>query len=224
MPDRFCDTIVVTGHYGSGKTNLSFALALDYRRRGCDVVLVDLDVVNPYFRTADFKEIAKEKGISLLASEYAGSNLDLPALSGTMDAAIGTPGKTVIIDVGGDDAGAIALGRYSTKIKQLPYTMLYVVNAFRYLMRDPHEAAALLTDIEKASRLRATHIVNNSNLSIETTAGDVRGSLGYAHEVSSLTGLPLAFTSVRTDLAPQLSGAGELYPMEIHVCTPWTGL
>lgn len=213
-------TIIVTGHYGSGKTNLALNLALELRGGGEEAALADLDVVNPYFRTADFKEIAEQNGISLFASDYANSNLDIPALSGGLEGALGGNG-TLIVDVGGDDAGAFALGRYSPRIKERPYTMLYVINAYRYLMKKPEDAALLLVEIEAASRLGATHIANCSNLGTETSAEDVLKSIEYAENVAKISGKPLIFTAADKKLASKLTGIRELFPVDIYVKTPW---
>lgn len=213
-------TIIITGHYGAGKTNLALNLALLLRKNGRQTALIDLDIVNPYFRTADFKTIAEQNGISLSASDYANSNLDAPALSGGIDAGL-SGGGTLIIDVGGDDAGAFALGRYSNQIKQRPYTMLYVINAYRYLMKQPEEAAALLNEIEKASRLEATHIANCSSLGVETTADDILNSLEYARKTSELCEIPLMFTAADKRLSGPLSSIRDLFPVDIYVKTPW---
>ena len=212
--------IVVTGHYGSGKTNLSLNLALLARESGENVTLCDLDIVNPYFRTADFKEIAREKGIKLLASDYANSSLDIPSLSGGLEPAINGGGR-VIIDVGGDDTGAVALGRYAESIRQNPYTMLYVINKYRYLMEAPTDAARLLAEIEKTSRLTVTHIANCSNLGAETAAGDVIKSLAYAEEVSKLSGKPVLFTAVDKHIAGELTGFGDVFSVGVYVKPPW---
>lgn len=217
---QFENTIVVTGHYGSGKTNLSLNLAMDYRRQGREVVLADLDVVNPYFRTADFRDYAAQQGIQLIASDYAGSALDVPAVSGRLDAHIG--GDTVvIIDVGGDDAGAMAVGRFSARLQETGYSMLYVISAYRYLVKEPSQTVKLLREIEAASRLTATCIANCSNLGSETTTEDIRRSMSYAEQVVKLTGLPLCFTAVRRDLASELRDLQDVYPVEIYVTAPW---
>lgn len=213
-------TVVITGHYGSGKTNLALNLALFLRGGNEDVTLADLDVVNPYFRTADFKEIAKQNGILLLASDYANSNIDIPALSGGLDAKINA-GGFLIIDVGGDDDGAHALGRYAARIAERPYSMLYVVNAYRYLTQKPSDAAELLAEIEAASRLKATHIANCSNLGAETTAKDVLEGEKYARKVAEITGKPLIFTAANRRLLPELGYLRELFPVDIYVKTPW---
>lgn len=97
---------LITGHYGSGKTNFAVNLALSERKLGRTVTLVDLDIVNPYFRSADFASLLQEEGIGLVSPVYANTNLDIPALSGAVDAVFDNGGERVIIDVGGDDAGA----------------------------------------------------------------------------------------------------------------------
>lgn len=220
MFDSLERIIIVTGHYGSGKTNFSINLALDLQARGDDVVLVDLDIVNPYFRTADFEQLAKEKGLGMIKPVYANSNLDLPALTAELDAKLHS-GETLVIDVGGDDAGAYALGRYSAKILGQAYSMLYVVNCFRYLTREPEEAAELLRDIEKASRVKATGIINNSNLSTETTVEELAKSVDYAQKTADICGLPLLSTAVHRQLYQKLDDQQGYYPVDIYVKTPW---
>jgi energy-coupling factor transporter ATP-binding protein EcfA2 len=217
-------TILVTGHYGSGKTNFSLNLAVDLRRQGREVVLADLDIVNPFFRTAEFTDLAEREGITLVASDFAGprTSIDIPALTGRLDARIGANnGATLIIDVGGDDVGATTLGRYANRLPETGYSMLYVVSAYRYLMRDPAESLALLREIESASRLSATHIVNNSNLGIETTAAEIRAGVAYAEKASALTGLPILCTTARRELADELRELQDLYPVDLYVTAPW---
>lgn len=219
MLSTLTDTVIVAGHYGSGKTNLSLNLALRLREEEKPVTLCDLDVVNPYFRTADFQSMAAEQGIHLITPAFAGSSVDIPALTGALDARLGR-GDTVIIDVGGDDDGAYALGRYAPKIQERPYTMLFVANFFRYLTRTPQEAAPYMAEIEAASRLTFTHIINNSNLAEQTTKEDVEGSIRKAEELSRLTGRPLLFSAVKEDLAADLSSQ-KVFPVGVYVKTLW---
>ena len=156
--------VVVVGHYGSGKTNFSVNLAVDLKAAGRDVILVDLDIVNPYFRSADFGALLEEKGIGLIAPVYARSNLDVPALDGRLDAVIESD-KTLVIDVGGDDAGAAARGRYSAMIREAGgCDVLYVVNAYRYLTRTSEEAAEILGEIERKARLEVTAVSTTPTL------------------------------------------------------------
>ncbi len=202
--------IIITGHYGSGKTNVAVNLALDFAAAGERVCIIDLDIVNPYFRTADFEDIFKEKGIFMVAPQYANTNLDIPSL-GFDIAALLREYDRVIIDVGGDDAGAIALGQYSAILTNFGYEMLYVVNSFRYLTGTPEEAVELLRDIEFVSRLKATGIVNNSNLGAETTAEDVTRSVEYAESAAKAAGLTLEFTTALRELNVPDTRAVDLY-------------
>ena len=185
---------VVTGHYGSGKTNFSVNAALGIAAKGGKCTVIDLDIVNPYFRTADFGDMFRSKGIELFAPVYANTNLDIPSLNIPLESIL-ADGGYVVIDVGGDDEGAKALGRYAPLISGFAdKQMLYVINKFRYLTKEPADAAQVMLEIEQSSGLRHTGLVNNSSLGAETTADTVRSSLGFAEEVSKLTGLPIAAT------------------------------
>lgn len=202
--------IIITGHYGSGKTNIAVNLALDYAKRGERVCVIDLDIVNPYFRTADFGDIFEKNGVELVAPQYANTNLDIPSLGFDM-AALLRGYDRVVIDVGGDDAGAIALGQYAQILKNFGYEMLYVVNSFRYLTSTPEEAVELLRDIEMVSSLKATGIINNSNLGSETTADDVLNSKEYADECGKLAGIPVKLTAAKRELNIPTAMAVDMY-------------
>lgn len=190
---------IITGHYGSGKTNFAVNLAMYLAGKGETVRIVDLDIVNPYFRTADFKELFNDNNIELSASVYANSNLDIPAITFDVERLANENGY-LIIDVGGDDDGAIALGRYYDAFQKLcendDIEMLYVINKYRYLVNTPEETVSLMREIENASRLRCTGIVNNSNLGCETTEETVLNSLDFAESVSKMTGLDIKYTCV----------------------------
>ncbi len=213
---------IITGHYGSGKTNLAVNLAVDSARRGRRVTIVDLDIVNPYFRTADFKRIFDELGIRLIAPPYANTNLDLPVLSAEVFSVFADNDSHVIFDVGGDDAGAVALGMYRSHFEHVNYDMLYVINHYRYLTRTPDEACSLLPEIEAASRLKATGVANCSNLARETTAKAIAASTQFAQQVCQTLGLPLVCTAVERSLVQGLSEQVEhCYPVDIYVKTNW---
>lgn len=148
--------------------------------------------MNPYFRTADFTELFKDKNVELVKSIYANTNLDIPAISFDLEG-IATGEGYLIVDVGGDDDGATALGRYAESFKpfESEIDFFYVVNGYRYLTREPAEAAELLLAIESASRMKATGVINNSNLGEETTAETVLEKLRFGEEVAEIVGLPL---------------------------------
>ncbi len=216
------DIVVVVGHYGSGKTNFAVNIALQRAAAGELVTLCDLDVVNPYFRSSDFTERLNVDGVSIIAPAFAGSNLDVPALTGALDGAISADNK-LIIDVGGDDVGATALGRYSARILDKQATVVYVVNPHRPETATPQQAVEVMREIEAAARLKITHIVANPNLSTMTTAELVKNSSRYMRELSELCGLPIICTAVDKQLVGEISGAdiAPVMPVEIYVKLPW---
>ena len=213
---------IITGHYGSGKSNLSVNLALELAKTGQKVTVIDLDIVNPYFRSADFGELLSENVVTLVNSIYANTNLDIPAISFDVER-IATQFGYVIIDVGGEDDGATVLGRYSQAFLRLKedIEMYYVVNCYRDMIKEPEDAIQLLTEIERAARFKATAIVNNSNLGPLTTKETVEGSIDYAKEVAKCTGLPLAFTTAPVDVkCVELDKIGVKY-VDVYVKPVW---
>lgn len=208
------------GHYGSGKTNIAVNYALQLRKalgRDKDILVADLDIVNPYFRTKDSCAVLQENGIKLICSEYANSNLDIPSLPSEMYAITDTPSYAVI-DVGGDDRGALALGRLSAKIKaENNYENLMVINMFRPLTRTPDQTVEVMREIEAAGNIPFTALVNNSNLGPLTSADDILRSLEYAEKISRLTGLEVKMTSVDARLFESLQGkVGNLFSLTLQ--------
>ena len=184
------------GHYGSGKTNVALNYAYNLRKQGYDTVIADIDTVNPYFRTKDSAAELKEAGIELIASEFAGSNVDLPALPAAMYDIIFQSDKYAVIDIGGDDRGAFALGRYTPEIlRENNYNMLMVINMYRPLTSTPEDTVEILKEIEAASGIPFNGLVNNSNLGPSTDIETIESSLAYAKKVSELSGLPIVATS-----------------------------
>ena len=212
---------IFAGHYGSGKTNLAVNAAIALKRRHDSVILCDMDIVNPYFRTKDSEDILKEAGVRLISPRFANSNVDLPYLPAEV-AAIFNGENISVIDVGGDDSGAIALGQYASRIENAGYDMFLVLNARRYLTLEPDEAVAILHEIEAASSLRFTGLINNTNLGHESTAEIVTQARGYVESVARATGLPLVATSFREDLSPALTAQdGAAWPITIYEKPGW---
>ncbi len=212
---------VVCGHYGTGKTNLSINLALDCARRGEDVSLVDLDVVNPYFRSADYADVLTENGVRVVGPNFANTNLDTPSLPAAVRSTI-AEGSRVIVDVGGDDAGATALGVYYRTLAEADPDVVYVVNRYRSMTTHADEAVQILAEIEAMSHLKATCVANNSHLKRETTEATILDSMGFAEEVASATGLPLRFTTAPRGLDfSQLNKIPDIYPVDVLVRAPW---
>ena len=194
------------GHYGSGKTNIAVNYALCLAKEGKPVCIADLDIVNPYFRTADSKRELEKAGVTLISPQFANTNVDLPALPAEAYRLVEDKSIYGIMDIGGDDRGAYALGRYVPFMKEENnYRMAFVANCYRPLTRTPEEALEVMREIEAACKLEFTCIVNNSNLGTETTAQTVEDSFDYMQKLSQLSGLPLWLTTARADVAEKLT-------------------
>ncbi len=206
------------GHYGSGKTNIAVNYALKLREDGKPVVIADLDIVNPYFRTKDSEKELTEAGIRLISSQYASSNVDLPALPQDVYSIVDNNTEYAVMDIGGDDRGAYALGRYADSLKkENNYEMFMVINMYRPLTRDVESTLEVMAEIEAACSMKFTAIVNNSNIGEETTAQDVLDSLSYADDVSKATGLPVRLTTVDEKLYNNLYGKVEnIMPLKLQ--------
>lgn len=214
---------VIVGHYGSGKTNLAVDLAVKSAASGVKTNIVDLDIVNPYFRTADFKNMFEQKGISMTSSVYAVSNLDIPAITFDLNA-VASENQKVIIDVGGDDAGAVALGQYKSVFERYKdeTEVLFVINMYRAMTEPPQQALEVLKEIEAISRLKATAVVNNSNLGAETDAQTVLNSLDYAEKTANLCGLELKYTAYPDWINPKAFPKNEKFmPVKRYVKVSW---
>ena len=193
---------IISGHYGSGKTNIAVNLALKLAKSKNNVALADLDIVNPYFRSKDSQRGLENAGVRLICSDYANTNIDIPALPQEMYALTDDKSLTAVLDIGGDDRGALVLGRLAEKIKsENDYEMLMVVNRFRPETKNAELAIEIMREIEFASKIRFTGIINNSNLGVETDEKCIVSSLNYADEISKLTGIPVVMTAVEESVA-----------------------
>ena len=206
------------GHYGSGKTYIALNYARWLKRGGADVRVADLDIVNPYFRTKDSARDLQAEGIGLIVSDYANSNVDFPALPKEIYSLVADRSAKVVMDIGGDDRGALALGRYVPDIlEENDYDMLAVVNASRPLTRTAADTVEVLREIEAACGIAFTGVVNNTNLGPDTTAADVLASLGYADGVAAEMGVPVRFTCAPERIAGELEGkVRDLFPLTIQ--------
>ena len=193
------------GHYGSGKTNIAVNYALHLAAEGKKVCIADLDIVNPYFRTKDSAAVLDAAGVHLISPTFANTNVDLPALPAEAYRLVTDKSIYGIMDIGGDDRGAYALGRYVPAMKEEGnYRMVFVANCYRPLTRTPEEALEVMREIEPACGLQFTDIINNSNLASETTPETVLASLDYMEKLSQLSGLPIWLTTAEKAVASQL--------------------
>ena len=195
------------GHYGSGKTNIAVNYALHLAGQGNKVCIADLDIVNPYFRTKDSARELAAAGVDLISPQFANTNVDLPALPAEAYRLVTDRQTYGIMDIGGDDRGAYALGRYVPSIlEENNYRMAYVANCYRPLTRTAEDALEVMREIEAACGLKFTCIINNSNLGTETTPQTLLDSLGFIESLSRLSGMPLFLHTARQDVAAALEG------------------
>ena len=214
---------IFAGHYGSGKTNIAANYAIKLREEGKEVSIADLDIVNPYFRSKDAKEMLESKGIRFISSPYANSNVDTPALPADAYSITADKSRYAVVDVGGDDRGALALGRYVPGIlEENDYEMLFVINKFRPLTSDVQGTLEVMQEIETACRMKFTGIVNNSNLGEDTTAEDVLESQAYADSIAEACGLQIRMTTVSAKLYDELkSNINNLMPLNLYIRQSW---
>lgn len=207
---------IFAGHYGSGKTNIAVNFALKMKSDGYDVKIADLDVVNPYFRTKDSADDLSKAGIELISPAFANTNVDLPALPQELYGIVQNKSFKAVLDVGGDDRGAYALGRYVPYIKQEnDYEMCFVVNFYRPLTATVEDAIGVMREIEAACNIKFTAIVNNSNLGGDTDEEVIRSSLKKAEELSRSTGLKILYTCVESALGEKFKGEN-VFPIKLQ--------
>lgn len=203
---------VFCGHYGSGKTNIAVNYAFYLKKCGKDVAIGDVDIVNPYFRTKDSEKELTDAGIGVISLPFANSNVDLPSLPSEVYSLVQNRARYAVFDVGGDDRGAYALGRYAPYIlEENDYDMLFVTNFYRPLTQTPEDALAVLREIEEACKIPFTGIVNNSNLGTETTLADVLATDEKAAELAKISGLPLVMTTATETIC-----ADGMFPLKLQ--------
>ena len=204
------------GHYGSGKTNIAVNYAKYLRSRGLSVSIADLDIVNPYFRTKDSEDELASLGIEVHSLPFANSSVDLPSLPSTVYGLVQRFDRYVVMDIGGDDRGAYALGRFTPFIlEENNFDMFYVVNFYRPLTPDAESAAEVMKEIEAAAGIPFTAIINNSNLGGVTTPEDILKTKTEINRLSELTGLPVAFTSVDRRISDS-TGIPDVFPLTLQ--------
>ncbi|MBQ8897090.1 MAG: hypothetical protein IJY86_01255 [Clostridia bacterium] len=200
------EIIVLAGCYGSGKTSLGINLSLQRKALGQHVIAVDLDVINPYFRMTDGAEILKAAGVECLFSEFVNTNVDLPQHFPRLRTLFSQPPEdaSIIVDLGGDDTGAVALGQYAAMLKENGAKCWLVLNKYRPFVTNIADAKESVASIEAVSRLPFTGIVANPNLGPETAAETILSTVDYYLEMSRVLGIPVEFSPVMEELVPQV--------------------
>lgn len=213
---------IITGHYGTGKTEFAVNLALVLADKDRQVVLADLDIVNPYFRSRERRDVLEAAGVRLIAPSQDCVNADVPALPAELLSVLQNQAVRGVLDVGGDPAGARVLARFRPQILQEDYQLIYVVNANRPEIREAEHAVAYLRKIETVTGLACTGIVNNTHLCGETTAAQIRKGALLAAAVSAKTGIPiLCHTAEKRFVGSLLNLPEPVFPITIRMKKPW---
>ena len=214
---------IITGHYGSGKTEFAVNYTLRLAELGYKTAIVDLDIVNPYFRSREMEPMLIEKGVRVISSTIKGLAGDLPAISPEIYTALQDKSYEAVIDMGGDKAGATALGRFYDHIDKDECDMFFVINANRPLTNNKDNAIRYLRSIEQGSRQKVTGLINNTHLCGDTTVEDIMKGQELCLQVSKELGLPIKYVVTHIDLLDKLPNniQGEIFPIEIYMKKPW---
>ena len=213
---------VITGHYGTGKTEFAVNLALAMAAEGRRVMVADLDIVNPYFRSRDRRAVLEQAGVRLICSSQACADADVPSLPAELLTIFENRDLRGILDIGGDPVGARVLARFQPQLTREDSQLIYVLNANRPEVREVDNAIAYLRGIEAVTGLTCTGIVNNTHLCGETTGEEIRRGAALAAAVSRETGIPVLCHVAEERLAGGLLDLGEpVFPITIQMKKPW---
>lgn len=180
---------IIIGAYGSGKSEYSVHFARKLKKQGIDIVLADMDVVNPYFRTRDIQDVFAKEGIEVIAPEGQFKHADVPMISPRIKGAIVNTNKTVVLDVGGDPAGCRTIGRFVDEINKRGYKLIHVINTSRPFTSSIEEILRMQETLEFASKLKITELVCNTNLMEYTNETVVKEGISIIKKVSEVLSL-----------------------------------
>ena len=213
---------IITGHYGSGKTEYAVNLARSLAETMENVVLADLDIVNPYFRSYEQTKMLEDAGVKVIVTSCGGV-ADIPALNPEVMSVFQDSKWNGVLDIGGDPIGARVLARFAHQIKPEEYDLLFVLNANRPETKDVDSALSYMRGIEYECHLRVTGIVNNTHLCGETTIEEIFKGAALAQALSDRTGLPVVHHAVQKKFAEQARTklSEPVLPMNIYMRKPW---
>lgn len=214
---------IFTGHFGSGKTEVAVNYAFKMAQMGRKTAIVDMDIVNPFFRTADVKKELEEKGIKVVAPMYANTNVDVPSLPSEINTLFEDRSYSVVLDAGGDDLGARVLGRYNESILQEEFIHYFVINTRRPMTKTTEEIEAMIEEIQSSSKLKVDKLVNNTNLLGATTIDIIEEGGLIIDEVSHKLSIPIGFISGMEEMLRELQGYPDLERIYLNkfIKLPW---
>lgn len=213
---------IITGHYGSGKTEYAVNLALHLAQERENVALADLDIVNPYFRSYEQAKRLEDAGIRVIVTSCGGI-ADIPAINPEVMSVFQQEKWTGVLDIGGDPIGARVLARFVNQLKTDDFDLLFVLNANRPETKDVESALQYMQGIEAECRQKVTGIVNNTHLCGETTAEEILKGARLAQELSERTSLPVIHHAVQRKFVEQVQDklSEPVLPMNIYMKKPW---
>lgn len=217
---------ILSGHFGSGKTEIAINLALKEKKIHKRTAIYDLDIINPYFRSRDVSNVFQEQNIELIAPMNRFATADLPIVSGEIYRVLHDHSYRVIIDAGGDKDGARALGQYYHEWMELNPELLFVLNAKRPYVSTVEGARFTIEQIEKTSRLRVTGIINNTNIGHETSMEDILNGYELSSRLSDILSIPLLYTTISVDLeqdTPGFAKSHQIMYIKRFLKLPWEG-
>lgn len=217
---------IFTGHYGSGKTEIAVNYALKLKEQHEKVVICDMDIVNPYFRTNDVRDFLFSKGIRVIAPDYACTNVDIPVLPGDILSVFSDKEAYAVLDIGGDDDGAVALGQYYNYMKNEDYDMFFVLNALRPLSSSIEDVKELAANIELMSRLKITGLINNTNLSYLTESRHLADGMELCEKTSQELNVPISYITGTKDNLSQVPEKYKenLFPIDLFMNLPFDAM
>ena len=216
---------IFTGHFGSGKTEVAVNYALKLAEANYKTAIVDFDIVNPYFRTADAKEELEKNNIWVILPMYANTNVDVPAIPSEIYSLFQKKEYKAVLDVGGDDLGAKAVSRFKEEILSDDYEMFFVINTRRGMTDTPEKILEMIALVEDSANIKVTRLINNSNLLEETTPEIILEGNRIISQVSEKLGIPLSITAglerVISRLESSRLSGSELLPLRKQIHLPW---